>query len=57
MKNQMNSLLMGFVALFFATSCDMQNNQITGPDGHAKVNVISLTLRQAMTKSGLSIGS
>lgn len=39
MKNQINSLIIGLVALFFATSCDMQNNQVTAPDGHAKVNV------------------
>lgn len=39
MKNQINSLLMGLAVLFFAASCDMQNNQITAPDGNAKVNV------------------
>lgn len=39
MKNQINSLFMGLAVLFFAASCDMQNNQITSPDGNAKVNV------------------
>ncbi|WP_373495834.1 DUF4382 domain-containing protein [Aquiflexum sp.] len=39
MKNQINSLFMGLALLFFATSCDMQNNQFTSSDGNAKVNV------------------
>ena len=39
MKNQMNSLILGLALLFFAASCDMQNNQVTTPDGNAKVNI------------------
>lgn len=39
MKNQIYSLIMGLAVLFFAASCDMQSNQITAPDGNAKVNV------------------
>ncbi|WP_373520722.1 DUF4382 domain-containing protein [Aquiflexum sp.] len=39
MKNQINSLFMGLAVLFLTVSCDMQNKQITSPDGNAKVNV------------------
>jgi hypothetical protein len=39
MKNQINSLLTGLAVLFLGASCDLQNNQISSPDGDAKVNV------------------
>jgi hypothetical protein len=39
MKNQINSLFMGLVILFFAASCDMQNSNFNNSEGNAKVNV------------------